>query len=356
MTSDQFISVVSYTSARKKSKIRGAWDARREARSVKAFIRATWLLDTWNILPKEMDVRMEFADFPFLTGKALADRMRGEEIFITNEDRVSEETLDGNPNLKLVGTPSAGLDHIDVTAATKRRIAVVYAPGGNADSVAEYTFGLILAMSRKIPMADAQLRGGMTHRVESYRPLMGSQLKGKTIGIVGAGHIGSRVAMIARGLGMNVVLFDPGVLPTRLDQFGRAVELDELLKISDFVSVHVPLTSKTVGMFAAKQFKMMKSSAMFVNTARGKIVNEPDLIDALRNRAIAGAALDVQANEPLHKDSPLLELDNVIVSPHIASLSKEAQAYCDRIVQEDVIRFAKGERMQFLANPEVLTK
>jgi D-3-phosphoglycerate dehydrogenase len=323
---------------------------------VKAFIRATWLLDSWDLLPKVMDVRLEFADFPFLTGKALTDRMQGEEIFITNEDKVNAEAMDGNSELKLIGTPSAGIDHIDVRAATERGIPVVYSPGGNADSVAEYAFGLMLAISKRILTADARLRKGLTPKVESYRPLMGIQLKGKTIGIVGVGAIGSRVAVIARSFGMDVLLFDPGVLPTRLEQFGKVVELDELLKASDFVSVHAPLTNQTRGMFGPGHFRMMKNTAFFVNTARGKIVNEPALIDALRERRIAGAALDVQANEPLRHDSPLLELDNVIVSPHIASYTREAQAYCDRVVQEDVIRFAKGERMRFLANPEVLKK
>ena len=155
---------------------------------------------------------------------------------------------------------------------------------------------------------------------------------------------------------MNVVLYDPGVLPTRLEQFGRAVEFDELLKISDYVTVHVPLTNETLGMFSTKQFGIMKNDAFFVNTSRGKVVNEPDLMDALKNRTIAGAALDVQTSEPLRADNPLLELENVIVSPHIASLSREAQAYCDRIVQEDVIRFVKGQTMRFVANPEVFTK
>jgi D-3-phosphoglycerate dehydrogenase len=154
---------------------------------------------------------------------------------------------------------------------------------------------------------------------------------------------------------MDVLLFDPGVQPTRLEQLGKVVELDELLKASDFVSVHAPLTDRTRGMFGPEHFRMMKDKAFFVNTARGKIVNEPALIDALRERRIAGAALDVQANEPLHPDNPLLELDNIIVSPHIASYTREAQAHCDRAVQEDVIRF-KGEHMRFLANPEVLKK
>jgi len=115
---------------------------------VKAFIRATWLLDSWDLLPRVMDVTLEFADFPFLTGKALADRMHGAEVFITNEDRVNSEALDGH--LKLIGTPSAGIDHIDVEAATKRGIPVVYSPGGNADSVAEYALGLMLAISKRI--------------------------------------------------------------------------------------------------------------------------------------------------------------------------------------------------------------
>jgi len=323
---------------------------------MKAFVRATWLLDSWNLLSKVMDVRLEFADFPVLTGKVLADRMRGEEIFITNEDKVNEEALDGNSNLKLVGTPSAGIDHIDLQAATERGIPVVYSPGGNADSVAEYAFGLVLAICKKILSADAVLRKGLTPKVEFYKPLMGTELKGKTIGIVGVGSIGSRVAMIARSFSMDVLLFDPGVLPTRLEQFGRAVELDELLKASDFVSVHAPLTDQTRGMLGPEQFRMMKKTAFFVNTARGKIVNEPALIDALREKRIAGAALDVQASEPLRPDSPLLKLDNVIVSPHIASYTRESQAHCDRIVQEDVIIFVRGERMRFLANPEVLKK
>jgi D-3-phosphoglycerate dehydrogenase len=185
---------------------------------------------------------------------------------------------------------------------------------------------------------------------------MGIELKGKTMGIIGVGNIGFRVAMMAKAFGMDVVLFDPIVLPTRLEQFGRAVELDELLRVSDFISLHVPLTDQTRGMLGAEQFSMMKKSAFLVNTSRGKVVNEPALIEAIKDKRIAGAALDVQANEPLRPDSPLLELDNVIVSPHIAGYTAEAQAHCDRMVQEDIIRFTKGERLRFIANPEVLKK
>ena len=166
---------------------------------MKAFVRATWLLDSWNLLSEVMDVRLEFADFPFLTGKALSDRMHGEEVFITNEDKVNAQALDGNSNLRLIGTPSAGIDHIDVQAATERGIPVIYSPGGNADSVAEYTFALILAISKRILGADDVLRKGLTPKVESYKPLMGIQLRGKTIGILGVGSIGSRVATIEIG-------------------------------------------------------------------------------------------------------------------------------------------------------------
>jgi len=323
---------------------------------MRAFVRATWLLDDWDLLSEEMDVRIEFADMPFLTGKALTDRMCGEEVFITNEDHVDEEALKGNENLKFLGVPSAGLDHIDVEAATRLGIPVVHAPGANADSVAEFTFALILALSKKITKADTQLRKGMTHKIDSYKPLMGVQLKGKMIGIVGVGNIGSRVAMIAKGFGMDILLHDPGVLPTKLEQYGRVAQLDELLRESDFVSVHVALTKETAGLFGAQQFGMMNSSAFFVNTSRGKVVNEPDLIRALKERKIAGAALDVQAVEPLSASSPLLELDNAIVTPHIASFTREAQEYSDRIVQEEAIRFARGQRPRYLANPEVVSK
>jgi D-3-phosphoglycerate dehydrogenase len=301
-----------------------------------------------------MDTRIEFADMPFLTGRALADRMREEEVFITNEDHVDEDALRGNGNLKLLGTPSAGLDHIDVKTATRLGIPVVHAPGANADSVAEFTFALILAISKKITKADGQLRKGIEHKIDSYMPLMGVQLKGKILGIVGVGNIGARVAMIARGFGMHVVLFDPCVLPTKLEQFGRVVELDDLLQKSDFVTVHVPLAKETTGLFGAQQFGVMKSSAFFVNTSRGRVVSEPDLVKALKERKIAGAALDVQAVEPPPVGSPLLELDNVIVTPHIASFTREAQEYSDRIVQQEAIRFARGQQLRFLANPEVL--
>ena len=324
---------------------------------MKAFIRATWLPEAWGLLSKHMEVRIEFADFPFLlSGKALAERMKGEEILIVDEDNVTDETMDGNKNLKLIGTPTAGLNHIDVKSATKRGIIVVNAPGGNADSVAEFAFALILAVSRRVLSADGELRKGMSHEMKTYNTLMGVQLKGKTMGIVGVGHIGSRVATIAKGFGMTVLLYDPILLPTYLEQFGKAVELDELLMQSDVISLHVPLTPQTRGMLAAAQFRKMKKTAIFVNTSRGAVVNEPDLIMALKRNEIGGAGLDVQANEPLQRNSPLLELENVVVTPHIASISREAQEYCDRIVQEEVIRFTKGERLRFVANPEVLKR
>jgi len=209
----------------RKARIGHLWNGRGEVWPLKAFIRATWFPDAWDLLQKQMNVRMEIADFPTLRGRALADRMQGEEAFITDEDRVDEEALAGNAHLRLVGTPSAGLDHIDVHAATRLGIVVVYAPGGNADSVAEYAFGLTLAMSKMIPMADAKLRKGMTHKLESYRPLTGVQLKGKTMGVVGVGNIGSRVAMIAKGFGMDVIGFDPGLLPTVLNSFAEPSSL-----------------------------------------------------------------------------------------------------------------------------------
>ena len=274
---------------------------------------------------------------------------------IVDEDRVTEDTLECNKNLKLVGTPTAGLNHIDVAACTKRGIIVVNAPGVNADSVAEFAFALILALSRKILSADAGLRKGFAHELKSYNALMGIELKGKTIGIVGAGHIGSRVATIAKGFGMQVLLYDPIVLPTYLEQFGKPVEMDDLFKNSDVVSVHVPLTKQTLGMISKNHLRQMKKTAFFVNTSRGSVVNEVDLIRALTERWIAGAGLDVQAHEPLTRDDPLLKLENVIVTPHIASISRDAQERCDRVIQEEVIKFVKGQRLRFIANPEVLS-
>ena len=324
---------------------------------MRAFIRATWLVDAWSLLPEVVDTRIEFADFPnLLEGKALGNRMQQEEILIVDEDRVTKDTLECNENLELIGTPTAGLNHIDVGECTKRGIIVVNAPGVNADSVAEFTFALILALSRKIVSADTALRKGFAHEMKSYKALMGMELKGKTIGIVGAGHIGSRVASIARGFGMQVLLYDPIVLPTYVEQFGRPVEMDDLFKNSDVISVHVPLTKQTLGMISERHLRQMKNTAFFVNTSRGTVVNEVDLIRAIKEGWIAGAGLDVQAHEPLTQDDPLLKLDNVIVTPHIASISKDAQQRCDRVIQEEVIRFVKGQRLRFIANPEVISK
>jgi len=324
---------------------------------MRAFIRATWLVDAWNLLPDVMNTRIEFADFPnLLEGKALGDRMQGEEILIVDEDRVTAETLECNKNLKLIGTPTAGLNHIDVAACTRQEIIVVNAPGVNADSVAEFAFALILSLSRKIVRADTELRKGFSHELKSYNALMGTELKGKTIGIVGAGHIGSRVATIAKGFGMQVLLHDPIVLPTHLELYGKPVEMDDLFKESDIVSVHVPLTKQTLGMITEHHLRQMKKTAFFINTSRGNVVNESDLIRALKEGWIAGAGLDVQAHEPLTRDDPLLSLDNVVVTPHIASISRDAQQRCDRIIQEEVIRFAKGQRLRYIANPAVLSR
>ena len=149
---------------------------------MRAFIRATWLIDAWNLLPEVMDTRIEFADFPsLLAGKALGDRMRGEEILIVDEDSVTEDTLECNNKLKLIGTPTAGLNHIDVASATKHGIIVVNAPGANADSVAEFTFALILAVSRRIVNADGEMRRGLVHELKTYTPLMGMELRGKRL-------------------------------------------------------------------------------------------------------------------------------------------------------------------------------
>jgi len=233
------------------------------------------------------------------------------------------EVLKAGKKLKVVARHGVGVDNIDLKTAEELGIWVTNAPLSNANSVAEHTIGFIIACARNMVRCDKEFRAG---NFEIRNQLNGYDLEGKTLGLIGVGRIGTMVAKkAALGLDMKVIGYDPYVTQDKvIPQIELINDWDYIFKNADFISLHMPANEKTKGIVGMKEFEMMKPTAYFINCARGEIVNEPDLIEALKNKKIAGAALDVFSSEPLPMDSPLFKLDNLIMTPHNAALTKEA--------------------------------
>jgi D-3-phosphoglycerate dehydrogenase len=265
---------------------------------------------------------------------------------------VDADLLRRAPNLLLVSSNGAGFDPVDVDACTAAGVVVVNQSGGNANSVAEHAVGMLLTLSKRIIEADRALR--REANVER-NALMGTEAQGKTIGIVGLGNVGRRIAELCRGLlHMNVLAYDPFLSATEMAaRGGEKVELDDLLRRSDYVSISCPLTKDNRGMIGARQYALMQKHAYFITTARGFIHDEAALAEALRNKQIAGAGLDVWAKEPPPPDHPLLQFDNVLASPHTAGVTKEARENMGRIAAQQVLDALDGKRPPRIINPEV---
>src|SRR5438309_3561844 len=260
--------------------------------------------------------------------------------------------LKRTPNLLLVSSNGAGFDPVDVEACTDAGVLVVNQSGGNAHSVAEHALAMLLTLSKRIIQADRALRRQPN---VNRNALMGTEAQGKTIGIVGLGNVGRRIAALCRGLlGMNVLAYDPYLSATEMaERGGEKVKLDELLRRADYVSISCPLTKESRGMIGAREFALMQPHAYFITTARGFIHDESALVDALRNKLIAGAGLDVWSKEPPPPDHPLLKFDNVLASPHTAGVTREARANMGRIAAEQILDALDGLRPPRIVNPEV---
>jgi D-3-phosphoglycerate dehydrogenase len=256
------------------------------------------------------------------------------------------------PNLLIVSSNGAGFDPVDVEACTAAGVLVVNQSGGNAHSVAEHALAMLLTLSKRIIEADRALRRDPN---VSRNALMGTEAQGKTIGIVGLGNVGRRIAALCRGLlGMNVLAYDPYLSATEMaERGGEKVVLDDLLRRSDYVSISCPLTKDNRGMIGAREFALMQKHAYFITTARGFIHDEAALADALRDKRIAGAGLDVWAKEPPPADHPLLQFDNVLASPHTAGVTREARENMGRIAAEQILEALDGKRPPRIVNPEV---
>jgi D-3-phosphoglycerate dehydrogenase len=249
---------------------------------------------------------------------ALAD---ADALVVRSAVQVDDALMEKAPKLRVIGRAGVGVDNIDAEAATRRGIVVMNTPGANAVAVAELTIGLMLALARKLPAANSTMHAGKWEK----KSLQGSELRGKTLGILGLGRIGLEVARRARGFGLDIIGSDPFVSAAVARENGiRLVSLDELIAGSDYLTLHVGLTPQTVGIVNARTLATMKKGVRIINCARGELVDDAALVDALRSGHVGGAALDVFTVEP-PKDSPYAQLDNVILTPHIAGSTGEAQ-------------------------------
>ena len=243
-------------------------------------------------------------------------------LVVRSETKVTADLMDSAIALRVVGRAGVGVDNIDVPAATERGIVVMNAPDGNTITTAEHTIALLIALARRIPQANSSLKSGRWER----KTFIGVELQGKTLGVVGLGRIGRTVAARARAFGMKIVAFDPFIAPDQArDLEIELAPLEELFASADFITVHTPLTAETRGVIGSAAFARMKKGVRIINCARGGLVDESALHDAIKSGIVAGAALDVFVQEPPPADHPLLQLDEVIATPHLGASTAEAQ-------------------------------
>jgi len=272
-------------------------------------------------------------------------------LVIRSATKVTEDLLEAATQLKVVGRAGIGLDNVDIPAATKRGIVVMNTPGGNVITTAEHTIAMILALTRNIPDGTSSLKAGRWDK----KKLQGREIYNKILGVIGFGKIGSIVADRARGLRMQVIVHDPFVTPDQIEKAGfESVTLEELFQRSDYITVHVPKLKGTTGLINKDAFDQMKEGVMIVNCARGGIVDEDDLYDAMQSGKVAGAALDVFENEP-PGICPLFELDRLICTPHLGASTQEAQTKVAVDVAGQIIDFLKNDTILNAVNVPSIT-
>ncbi|MEM1570224.1 MAG: glyoxylate reductase [Candidatus Bathyarchaeia archaeon] len=271
-------------------------------------------------------------------------------------DSIDSEVISAALDLRVISTYSVGYDHINVEEATRRGIYVTNTPGVLTDAVADFTWALLLGAARRIVEADNYVRSGRWKIAWSPMLLLGCSVYGKTLGIIGLGRIGMAVAERAKGFNMKVMYYDvqrpPLDVEKRLNVEYKSLE--ELLRESDFVTIHVPLTKETYHLIGERELRLMKKSAFLINTARGAVVDTRALARALGEGWIAGAALDVFEKEPIEEDNPLLKLSNIVLAPHIASATVEARSKMAEIAALNIVSVLRGEMPPYLVNLDVL--
>jgi glyoxylate reductase len=300
----------------------------------------------------DAEVWLEYAPPP---KKVIIDKARNVDALATLlSDKMDAEVFDAAPKLKIVCQLAVGFDNIDVPEATKRGIYVTNTPEVLTDTTADFAWALVMALARRVVEADKYVRTGQWKVGWHPNMMTGRDVYGTTIGIVGAGRIGYAVAKRAKGFDMKILFYD--VIPRpEIEKLGaKKVDLDTLLKESDFVTIHVPLMKETHHLVNEQRLRLMKKTAYLVNNSRGPVVDEKALFKALKEGWIAGAGLDVFEQEPTPFDNPLLKLDNVVVAPHISSASLETRSRMAEMVAENMVAFFQGKQPPNLINPDVM--
>ncbi len=276
-------------------------------------------------------------------------------IVVRSETKITRRVLENAPLLRVVGRAGVGVDNVDVTEATKRGVVVMNTPSGNTISTCELTFSMMLALARNIPQAHMSMKSGEWNR----KAFKGNEIYMKTLGVIGLGRIGAEVARRAIAFGMKVLAYDPYLSRKKAEEIGVELkdDLDELLAGSDYITVHMPKTPETSGMIDARAFGIMKDGVRILNCARGGIINEQDLLEALNSGKVAGAALDVYETEPVAGDHPFRSLPQVIMTPHLGASTEEAQENVGIEVAEAIVAFlTDGEVRNAVNLPNLDTK
>ena len=289
--------------------------------------------------------------------KQLVRELDDSECLVVHGAPVTDAVLDASKALKLVCCARGGPVNIDLSAATKRKIPVVTAPGKNADAVADLAIALMIMLSRNLVHALDHVKKTKVVGADNYEgnQFFGHELGGKILGLIGYGRVGSKVAARALGFGMNVLVYDPYVEKSKIEAPGiRVRDFESLLKSSDYISLHARESKENENLLGAKEFSLMKKSAFFLNTARPSMVNEVALYDSLKDHRIAGAAMDVLKYDPVRPTNPLLTLDNVIVTPHIGGATFETTTKGAEIAAKQLQRYISGLPLETVINPEVL--
>lgn len=277
---------------------------------------------------------------PPKTSEELKKRIKEADVAIVGWSQLTKSVIDSAAKLKMISIWATTCHYADLEAAKERGIVVTHVPGYATESVAEYTFALLLASVRKLNLADRHVRKGNF----DWRPFGGRELAGKTLGIIGTGTIGCRIAEIARAFQMQVLGYDKYPNPKRAEEIGfKNVDLDTLLKNSDIVTLHVTLTPETEKLVGKREIGIMKNNAVIINTSQGKVVDEKALVEALKSNKLSFAGLDVLEEEPPPKNNSLFKLDNTVLSPHIAFNTVEAEARCTDICVDNVAKFIEGK-------------
>ena len=267
-------------------------------------------------------------------------------MIVRSATKVTKNIIDAGKKLKVIGRAGVGVDNIDINAAKQNGIAVVNAPTGNTNAAAEHTLTMLMMLAKHVIHAHISMKRGEWDR-KKYE---GTELRGKTLGIIGLGNVGKKVAKVANALEMEVICFDPFIDAAKMKEIGaRKVELKELIEVSDFITVHVPLTEKTKDMIGKEQFAQMKDGVRILNVARGGVINEDALCEAIKSGKVAAAALDVYKDEP-PTSKELIQMEKVITTPHLGASTKEAQINVAIEIAETMVDVLKNNKLRNVVN------